>query len=68
MHAVCHVWFAHLPAIIHRLIYFANCGFCADCSQASLPAIIHTPIPTLIPAVIPSQGRVVQAETRPPVR
>jgi mono/diheme cytochrome c family protein len=36
-------------------IYFANCGFSTDCSQASLPGIIHTPIPTLIPAGIPSQ-------------
>ena len=30
-------------------IFFANCGFNADCSQAGLPGIIHTPIPTLIP-------------------
>jgi mono/diheme cytochrome c family protein len=34
-------------------VYFANCGFSADCSQASLPDIIHTPIPTLIPATLP---------------
>ncbi len=38
------------------LVYVANCGFSADCSQASLPGIIHTPIPTLIPAVIPKPG------------
>jgi len=47
-------------------VYVANCGFSADCSQASLPGIIHTPIPTLIPAVIPSQGRMVQAEAFTP--
>jgi mono/diheme cytochrome c family protein len=40
------------------IIYFANCGFSADCSQASLPGIIHTPIPTLIPATLPVQGAV----------
>src|SRR4030042_5712555 len=28
------------------VIYFANCGFSTDCSQASLPGIIHTPIPS----------------------
>ncbi len=47
-------------------IYFANCGFSADCSQASLPGIIHTPIPTLIPALIPSQGRVVEVKALVP--
>jgi hypothetical protein len=35
-------------------IYFANCGFSADCSGAGLPAKIHTPIPTLIPATMPA--------------
>ncbi len=43
------------------LIYVGNCGFSADCSQASLPSIIHTPIPTLIPATLPSQGKAAQA-------
>jgi len=46
-------------------LYFANCGFSTDCSQASLPAIIHTPIPTLIPASLPFQGGAKQVETRP---
>jgi mono/diheme cytochrome c family protein len=35
-------------------VYVGNCGFSTDCSQASLPAIIHTPIPTLIPATLPA--------------
>lgn len=35
-------------------IYVGNCGFSTDCSQASLPGIIHTPIPTLIPATLPA--------------
>jgi len=33
------------------VLYFANCGFTVDCSAASQPAVIHTPIPTLIPVV-----------------
>ena len=48
------------------VIYFANCGFSTDCSQASLPGIIHTPIPSLIPASIPGQGRLVQVEAHTP--
>jgi mono/diheme cytochrome c family protein len=35
-------------------VYVGNCGFSTDCSQASLPGIIHTPIPTLIPATLPA--------------
>jgi hypothetical protein len=35
-------------------LYVGNCGFSTDCSQASLPDIIHTPIPTLIPATMPA--------------
>ncbi len=35
-------------------LYVGNCGFSANCSQAGLPAIIHTPIPTLIPASLPN--------------
>jgi hypothetical protein len=34
-------------------LYFIPCGFNNDCSQAALPEIIHTPIPTLIPATMP---------------
>ena len=35
------------------ILYFANCGFNSDCSQAGLPDVLHTPIPTLIPATLP---------------
>ena len=38
------------------VLYVGNCGFSADCSQASLPQIIHTPIPTMIPATLPAVG------------
>jgi hypothetical protein len=34
-------------------IYFGNCGFSEDCSNANLPEKIHTPIPSLIPATFP---------------
>ncbi len=37
-------------------LYFIPCGFNNDCSQAALPDIIHTPIPTLIPATLPAPG------------
>ncbi len=33
-------------------LYFIPCGFDQDCSQAALPDIIHTPIPTIIPATM----------------
>ncbi len=46
------------------VLYFANCGFSTDCSQVSLPAIIHTPIPTLIPASLPNLVRVRQVEAK----
>jgi mono/diheme cytochrome c family protein len=45
-------------------IYFANCGLSTNCSQASLPAIIHTPIPTLAPAAIPTQAAAVPTAAR----
>jgi hypothetical protein len=34
-------------------LYFGNCGFNLDCSQAALAQVIHTPIPTIIPATLP---------------
>jgi mono/diheme cytochrome c family protein len=37
-------------------LYVGNCGFTANCSPSNLPAIIHTPIPTLIPASLPNQA------------
>jgi hypothetical protein len=36
------------------ILYFANCGFSGDCSQVGLPGVLHTPIPTLIPATLPA--------------
>jgi hypothetical protein len=34
-------------------LYFGSCGFSGDCSKAALAPIMHTPIPTLIPATLP---------------
>ena len=34
-------------------IYIGNCGFNNDCSKASQLQVIHTPIPSLIPATLP---------------
>ncbi len=34
-------------------IVLYNCGIYADCSQGFLAEVIHTPIPTLLPATLP---------------
>ncbi len=34
-------------------IYFVPCGLNNDCSKADQPVVIHTPIPTIIPATLP---------------
>lgn len=47
------------------VLYFANCGFSANCSQAGLPAIIHTPIPTLIPVVAVNTQPASLPQTKP---
>jgi hypothetical protein len=38
-------------------LYFGNCGFNNDCSQAGLAPIMHTPIPTIFPATMPVQSQ-----------
>lgn len=35
-------------------LYFGNCGFGEQCAYNRLPSIIHTPIPTIIPAAMPA--------------
>ncbi len=37
------------------LLYVGNCGFTANCSPVAQPAIVHTSVPTLIPASLPNQ-------------
>ena len=34
-------------------IYFVNCGLNSDCPRGNLAPVIHTPIPTLLPATLP---------------
>jgi mono/diheme cytochrome c family protein len=46
-------------------IYIVNCGIYADCSRGFLAPVIHTPIPTLIPATLPAPTQVVQVATSP---
>jgi hypothetical protein len=36
------------------MLYVGNCGFKTNCSTVDLPEVIHTPIPTLIPATLPA--------------
>jgi hypothetical protein len=36
------------------MLYVGNCGFKTNCSAVGLPEVIHTPIPTLIPATLPA--------------
>src|SRR3989304_6494462 len=47
-------------------LYFIPCGFNTDCSNANLPAVIHTPIPTIIPATmpVPEIGKVAVASSK----
>lgn len=47
-------------------LYFGNCGFGEQCTYANLPALIHTPIATLIPASmpVPETGGETSAATR----
>jgi mono/diheme cytochrome c family protein len=42
-------------------LYVGNCGFTVNCSPFNLPAIVHTPIPTLIPATLPNPTASTQA-------
>lgn len=45
-------------------LYFLNCGFSTNCSQVGLPAIIHTPIPTLIPVSLVNTQPAAPVQTR----
>ncbi|HTX92735.1 MAG TPA: cytochrome c [Anaerolineales bacterium] len=43
-----------IAALFIGSIYFANCGVNNDCARGDLAAVIHTPIPTLLPATLPA--------------
>ncbi len=44
-------------------LYVGNCGFSTNCSPVAQPAIIHTPIPTLVLAAFPVSSTQVAAST-----
>jgi hypothetical protein len=46
--------FPVLPLLFIYSLYLGNCGFNQNCSQANNPPLMHTPIPTLIPATLPA--------------
>ncbi len=43
-----------LAVLFFGSIFIVNCGIYADCSQGFLAPVIHTPIPTLLPATLPA--------------
>lgn len=46
------------------ILYVANCGFTSNCSQVGLPSVIHTPIPTLVPATLPASASPINASIK----
>jgi mono/diheme cytochrome c family protein len=43
-----------VPMLFIIVIYFVNCGINANCARGDLAGVIHTPIPTLLPATLPA--------------
>jgi len=43
-----------VPLLFLLSIYFYNCGVNANCARGDLAGVIHTPIPTLLPATLPA--------------
>ena len=41
-----------IPLLFLLTIYFSNCGINANCARGDLAGVIHTPIPTLLPATL----------------
>lgn len=41
------------PMLFIAVIYFINCGINNNCTRGNLAEVIHTPIPTLLPATLP---------------
>jgi mono/diheme cytochrome c family protein len=40
------------PMLFIAVIYFVNCGINNNCARGDLAGVIHTPIPTLLPATL----------------
>ena len=43
-----------IAALFIGSIYLYNCGLNAECARGNLAPILHTPVPTLIPATLPT--------------
>jgi mono/diheme cytochrome c family protein len=43
-----------IPLLFLLTIYFSNCGVNVNCARGDLACVIHTPIPTLLPATLPA--------------
>ena len=43
-----------IPLLFLLTIYFSNCGVNVNCARGDLAGVIHTPIPTLLPATLPA--------------
>jgi mono/diheme cytochrome c family protein len=43
-----------VPLLFLLTIFFANCGVNVNCTRGDLASVIHTPIPTLLPATLPA--------------
>lgn len=42
------------PMLFIAVIYFVNCGINNNCVRGNLAEVIHTPVPTLMPATLPA--------------
>jgi mono/diheme cytochrome c family protein len=54
-----------VPLLFLLTIYFSNCGVNANCARGDLAGVIHTPIPTLLPATLPAPSLGMPATVQP---
>jgi mono/diheme cytochrome c family protein len=59
-----------VPMLFIAVIYFTNCGINNNCAGGNLSEVIHTPIPTLVPATLPAPtlGKLVLSPSATPVQ
>jgi len=56
-----------VPLLFILTIYFSNCGVNVNCARGDLAGVIHTPIPTLLPATLPAPTLEMPATVQPTV-
>jgi mono/diheme cytochrome c family protein len=56
-----------IPLLFLLTIYFSNCGVNVNCARGDLAGVIHTPIPTLLPATLPAPTLEMPATVQPTV-